>query len=251
MGDSLIPAAAPTHPLRDTFLTTKQMSGLEDLGPMPEGWSLKWHGVGNTRRPYFINHHTRQTTWDDPRKQSYNITPSQSRATPTIQKQTTPKKQREAAKATLSDEEIMAKAIALSMAEEEQRKKQQASSSRPRPTPSHSDRPTIETSNDDENADSNALSPAIVAADFSSFAFSANANSSSAAADSNVNASDPASQTQNEARAKGPNPVLRKGPNPDLLLSERAVANGPDPSLCQGPMGLAKGPQARAQILAA
>ena len=51
--------------------------------------------------------------------------PSQSRATPTIQKQTTPKQQRESAKATLSDEEIMAKAIALSKAEEEQRKKQQ------------------------------------------------------------------------------------------------------------------------------
>ena len=51
--------------------------------------------------------------------------PSQRQATPTIQKQTTPKQQRESAKATLSDEEIMAKAIALSMAEEEQRKKQQ------------------------------------------------------------------------------------------------------------------------------
>ena len=97
----------------------------------------------------------------------------------------------------------------------------QASSSRPKPTPpSQSNRPTIETvSNDDENADSNALSPAIVAADFSSFAFSANSNStSSAATDSNANASDPASQPQTEARAKGPNPALRKGPNPDLLL---------------------------------
>ena len=56
--DSLIPAAAPTHPLRDTHSLTErrfceivQMSGLEDLGPLPEGWSLKWHGVGNTRRP--------------------------------------------------------------------------------------------------------------------------------------------------------------------------------------------------------
>jgi len=99
------------------------MSGLEDLGPMPEGWSLKWHGVGNTRRPYFINHETRQTTWDDPRKQrSHNGTPSQIRATGS-QSQTS-SKQREPAKATLSDEEIMAKAIALSMAEENQRKKQ-------------------------------------------------------------------------------------------------------------------------------
>ena len=54
--DSLIPAAAPTHwgtlwtPC--TFYKTVKMSGLEDLGPMPEGWSLKWHGVGNTRRPW-------------------------------------------------------------------------------------------------------------------------------------------------------------------------------------------------------
>ena len=36
-----------------------------------------------------------------------------------------------------------------------------------------------------------------------------------------------------------------------LCRSERAEAKGPDPSLCQGPMGLAKGPQARAGILAA
>merc|ERR1712037_517190 len=235
MGDSLIPAAAPTHSLRDTFV---KMSGLEDLGPLPEGWSLKWHGVGDTRRPYFVNHHTRQTTWDDPRKQSYNATPIQVKA---------PTKPREPAKATLSNEEIMAKAIALSMAEEEQRKKQ-ASSSRPKPTPSQSNRQTIETSfNDDENADSNAYSPAIVAADFSS-----NSNSSSSAAtDTCATANEPASQTQKEARAMGPNPALRKGPNPDLLLSERAEAKGPDRSLCQGPMGLAKGLQARTGILAA
>merc|ERR1712037_547940 len=245
MGDSLIPAAAPTHSLRDTFV---KMSGLEDLGPLPEGWSLKWHGVGDTRRPYFVNHHTRQTTWDDPRKQSYNATPSQSRATPIQVK--APTKPREPAKATLSNEEIMAKAIALSMAEEEQRKKQ-ASSSRPKPTPSQSNRQTIETSfNDDENADSNAYSPAIVAADFSSFAFDAS-SSSSATADASANANEPVSQTQSEARAMGPNPALRKGPNPDFLLSERAEAKGPDPSLCQGPMGLAKGPQARTGILAA
>merc|ERR1712212_846074 len=176
MGDSLIPAAAPTHPLRDTFLKTVQMSGLEDLGPLPEGWSLKWHGVGNTRRPYFVNHHTRQTTWDDPRKQSYNVTPSQSRAAP-IQSKATPKPREPVkAKSTLSDEEIMAKAIALSMAEEEQRKKQ-AASSKPKPTPSQSNHQTIEaSSDDDENADSDAN----VAADFSSFNFAfANSNSSS------------------------------------------------------------------------
>ena len=83
--DSLIPAAAPTHSLRGNFVKSVQMSGLEDLGPLPEGWSLKWHVAGDTRRPwvmkysvflkililfrYFVNHHTRQTTWDDPRKQ--------------------------------------------------------------------------------------------------------------------------------------------------------------------------------------
>ena len=54
---------------------------------------------------------------------SQNTTPSQIRATGS-QMQTTSKTKREPAKATLSDEEIMAKAIALSMAEEDQRKKQ-------------------------------------------------------------------------------------------------------------------------------
>merc|ERR1712210_357600 len=124
--------------------------------------------------------------------------------------------------------------------------KKQASSSRPKPTHSQSNRPTIETSfNDDANADSNAYSPAIVAADFS-----LNSNSSSSAA-TDAAAHEAASPTQKDARAMGPNPALRKGPNPDFLLSERAEAKGPDPSLCQGPMGLAKGPQARTGILAA
>ena len=31
-----------------------EMSGLEDLGPLPEGWSLKWHGVGEARRPWVV-----------------------------------------------------------------------------------------------------------------------------------------------------------------------------------------------------
>merc|ERR1712130_246062 len=235
--------------LRDSFVKTVQMSGLEDLGPLPEGWSLKWHGVGNTRRPYFINHHTKQTTWEDPRKQSYNITPSQSRGTPIQSKPKVP------ARATLSDEEIMAKAIALSKAEEEQRKKK-ALNSQPKPTPqSQSNRPTIKTSSNDDDDwshHSNDNSPVIAASDFSSFAFDANPSSSAAGADASTKAKGPASQTQNEARrAVGPNPALRKGPNPDLLLSERAEAKGPDPSLCQGPMGLAKGPQARPGILAA
>merc|ERR1712048_489807 len=97
---------------------------------------------------------------------------------------------------------------------------------------------------------SNDNSPVIVASDFSSSAFDANSSFSAACADaSTAKAKEPASQTQNEVRrAVGPNPALRKGPNPDLLLSERAEAKGPDPSLCQGPMGLAKGPQARTGI---
>ena len=39
-----------------------------------------------------------------------------------------------------------------------------------------------------------------------------------AAADSNDNALDSVPATQSDARAKGPNPALRKGPNPDLLM---------------------------------
>ena len=35
-----------------TLCRFRKMSGLEDLGPLPEGWTLKWHGVGNTRRPW-------------------------------------------------------------------------------------------------------------------------------------------------------------------------------------------------------
>ena len=45
-----------THSLRGNFVKSVQMSGLEDLGPLPEGWSLKWHGVGNTRRPWVMKY---------------------------------------------------------------------------------------------------------------------------------------------------------------------------------------------------
>merc|ERR1711936_561136 len=228
-------SSSRTHSLRHSFVKTVQMSGLEDLGPLPEGWTLKWHGVGNTRRPYFINHHTRQTTWDDPRTQrneqgtrNYNTTPNQSQAKPT-QSQGTPK-QREPAKATLSDEEVMAKAIAMSMAEEEQRKKQAASMQQPKPMPSQTYRPTTETS---FNNESNSYSPEMASANFANFS-NDNRSPFTAAADSNDNALDSVPATQSDARAKGP--------NPDLLMSERVEAKGPDPSLCQGPMGLAKGP---------
>merc|ERR1712156_1368322 len=109
-----------------------EMSGLEDLGPLPEGWSLKWHGVGETRRPYFINHATRQTTWDDPRKNRTPVAPPA--RTTSSQSRPTGKQRQEPTKTTMSEEEIMAKAIALSMAEAEEKKKKQASMPRPKPT---------------------------------------------------------------------------------------------------------------------
>merc|ERR1712156_597891 len=215
-----------------------EMSGLEDLGPLPEGWSLKWHGVGETRRPYFINHTTRQTTWDDPRK---NRTPVAPPARTTSSQSRPTAKQQEQTKTTMSEEEIMAKAIALSIAEAEEKKKKQPSMTRPKPTTTY--RPTTSeiTTNvyDNNTANSTSLGPATLAAESSTFTSSANSSTPSTDID------EPAAQNQNEARAKGPNPALRKGPNPDLLLSERVEAKGPDPSLCKGPKGLARGPQAR------
>merc|ERR1712180_285902 len=201
----------------------------EDLGPLPEGWALKRHGVGEARRPYFINHATRQTTWDDPRK---NRTPVAPPARTTSSQSRPTGKQQEPTKSTMSEEEIMAKAIALSMAEAEEKKKKQASMTRPKPTTTY--RPTSSeiTTNvyDNNTANSTSLGPATLAAESSTFTSSANSSTPSTDID------EPAAQNQNEARAKGP--------NPDLLLSERVEAKGPDPSLCQGPKGLARGPQA-------
>merc|ERR1712180_297672 len=206
-----------------------EMSGLEDLGPLPEGWSLKWHGVGETRRPYFINHATRQTTWDDPRK---NRTPVAPLARTTSSQSRPTAKQQEPTKTTMSEEEIMAKAIALSMAEAEEKKKKQASMTRPKPTTTSGPKTSEITTNvyDNNTANSTSFGPTTLAAESSTFTSSANSSSPSTDLD------EPAAQNQNQARAKGP--------NPDLLLSERVEAKGPDPSLCQGPKGLARGPQA-------
>merc|ERR1712156_175539 len=151
-----------------------EMSGLEDLGPLPEGWSLKWHGVGEARRPYFINHTTRQTTWDDPRKNRTPVTPparttsSQSRPTG---------KQQEPTKTTMSEEEIMAK-------------KKQASMTRPKPTTTA--RPTtseISTNVYDNNtANSTSFDPTTLAAESSTITSSADSSTPSTDSD------EPASQ---------------------------------------------------------
>ena len=125
----------------------------------------------------------------------------------------------------------MAKAIAMSMAEEEQRKKQvktfpllkkitltfsfqAASMQQPKPMPSQTYRPTTETS---FNNESNSYSPEMASANFANFS-NDNRSPFTAAADSNDNALDSVPATQSDARAKGPNPALRKGPNPDLLM---------------------------------
>merc|ERR1711973_479977 len=148
-----------------------EMSGLEDLGPLPEGWSLKWHGVGETRRPYFINHATRQTTWDEPRKNRTPVAPPA--RTTSSQSRPTGKQQQEPTK-TMSEEEIMAKAIALSMAEAEDKKKKQASMTRPKPTTTA--RPTTSeiTTNVDDNNTANSTST--LAAESATFTSSANSS---------------------------------------------------------------------------
>merc|ERR1712156_355435 len=161
-----------------------EMSGLEDLGPLPEGWSLKWHGVGETRRPYFINHTTRQTTWDDPRK---NRTPVAPLARTTSSQSRPTAKQQEPTKTTMSEEEIMAKAIALSMAEaEEKKKKQQASMTRPKPTttarPTTSEITINDTVYDNNTANSTLFGPETTLA-AESFTFTSSANSSSPSTD--------------------------------------------------------------------
>ena len=36
------------------------------LGPLPSGWEMRHTTTG---RPYFINHESKETSWDDPRLQ--------------------------------------------------------------------------------------------------------------------------------------------------------------------------------------
>ena len=90
--DSLIPAAAPTHPLRDTHSLTERhfceiranvragRLGSTARGLVPQMARCRRHQktvsdeiFGSVKMltllRYFVNHHTRQTTWDDPRKQ--------------------------------------------------------------------------------------------------------------------------------------------------------------------------------------
>ena len=87
----------------------------------------------------------------------------------------------------------------------------------PKPMPSQTYRPTTETSFDNDNNESNSYSPEMASANFANFS-NDNRSPFTAAADSNDNALDSVPATQSDARAKGPNPALRKGPNPDLLM---------------------------------
>ena len=94
---------------------------------------------------------------------------------------------------------------------------QATSMQQPKPMPSQTYRPTTETSFDNDNNESNSYSPEMVSANFANFS-NDNRSPSTAAADSNANAFDSVPATQSDARANGPNPALRKGPNPDLLM---------------------------------
>merc|ERR1712156_175156 len=177
-----------------------EMSGLEDLGPLPEGWSLKWHGVGETRRPYFINHTTRQTTWDDPRKNRTPVAPP--------------------ARTTSSQSRPIAK--------------QQEPTTTARPTTSE-----ITTNVRDNNtANSTSLGPATLATESSTFTSSANSSTPSTDIDEPAAAAQNQNQARargpNPALRKGPNPDLllgerveAKGPDPSLCQGPKGLARGP------------------------
>ncbi|KAG8440449.1 hypothetical protein GDO86_006267 [Hymenochirus boettgeri] len=49
----------------------KQAIDLSDLGPLPPGWEERTHTDG---RVFYIDHHTKQTQWEDPRLQTAAIT---------------------------------------------------------------------------------------------------------------------------------------------------------------------------------
>lgn len=54
------PSSIPNH----TAPSTTPRSGLDQLGPLPEGWEERVHTDGRT---FFIDHNTRTTQWEDPR----------------------------------------------------------------------------------------------------------------------------------------------------------------------------------------
>jgi len=57
-------AGGNTGETRQTVVERREDSG----GPLPEGWEMRTSEAAGV--PYFINHSTRTTTWDDPRDTS-------------------------------------------------------------------------------------------------------------------------------------------------------------------------------------
>merc|ERR1719334_2200266 len=47
---------------------------MTEKGALPPGWEIKYAGV--ERKPYFVNHITKTTTWTDPRDEIDGFTPT-------------------------------------------------------------------------------------------------------------------------------------------------------------------------------
>merc|ERR1712126_16062 len=194
-----------------------------DFYELPEGWTMKYHGVGADRKPYFINHATKTTTWVDPR---IEIMKKEMNSENSIPPQTTVKTSHLRSKTTSSDylssqadlapgpspvprnsstaRPIEAAAVRTSnamVAEDSSPQPRNEASIEQTPQPSH--QPSHEASHQPKSLSKPESKPE----------------------------SKPATQTTFSSLAKGPNPNLYKGPNPALLRTDRVVVSGPDPTL--------------------
>merc|ERR1712126_353880 len=190
-----------------------------DFYELPEGWTMKYHGVGADRKPYFINHATKTTTWVDPR---IEIMKKEMNSENSIPPQTTVKTNHLRSKTTSSD--YLSSQADL------------APGPSPVPRNSSTSRPI--------EAAAVRISNAVVVEDSSPQPRNEPSieqtpqpshQPKSPSKPESKPESKPATQTTFSSLAKGPNPNLYKGPNPALLRTDRVVVYGPDPTLRHGP----------------
>jgi len=176
------------------------------VAPMPPGWEAKKDARNG--KTYYVNHLTKKTTWEDPRKAYYesqaaDSSPLRPRRIPIQSKERSPSPQ---IQEQVAEESQYIRNFEADEVAEAARKIEEESLSSQRTARNRPERQLVQrTVRSEVRADA-----------------------------------------RNEDRgslAKGPNPDLRKGPNDDLLLTKYVEWHGPNPELRSGSTkGLARGP---------
>lgn len=213
-------------------------------GPLPEGWTMKLHTVGNHVRPYFVHHASKTTQWDDPRKpKEPKITAPE--VPPHRQRKETEIPIQKMTSSTISttghDMAASLRATIAAAARTSAAGTVTGASTVPE-NEAFTAATTVESTVESTVPANEAFTAATTASSTTTSATRSTAKAKQTRTHT-TNTTNVPNKPKSSSRAKGANPDLRKGvnpdlskgPNPDLLLRERVTPHGADPSLYKGP----------------